>query len=87
MKTIELSTTNTSVTELFELAEEQNVLVRTPEGKVFVIAEVGTSEEPDDFATEISATRQNTELMKLLAERVRDTSRISSDDVRKRLGL
>ena len=87
MKTIELTDSNTSVEELFQLADQQNILVRTPEGKVFVIAEVGEGAAFDDFAQEVAATRQSREIMEILAERSRDTSRVSSDEVRKRLGL
>lgn len=87
MKTIELSDSSTSVEELFQLAVQQNVLVRTAAGKVFVIAEVGAGAAVDDFAQEVASTRQNRELMELLAERSRDTSRISGDEARKRLGL
>ena len=87
MKTIELTDSNTSAQELFQLADQQNVLVRTPDGKVFVIAEVGTTAEFDDFTDEVAATRQNKELMEVLAERSRDTSRLSPEEVRKHLGL
>ncbi len=87
MKTIELTDSSTSVEELFQLADQQNVLVRTPDGKVFVIAEVGEGAAFDDFAQEVAATRQNRELMELLAERSRDTRRVSSDEARKRFGL
>lgn len=87
MKTIELSHNSTSIEELFQLADQQNVLVRTAEGKVFVIAEVEVDEAFDEVADEVAATRQNREVMGVLAERSRDRSRIASDEVRKRLGL
>jgi hypothetical protein len=87
MKTIELAQSVTSVDELFELADEQNILVRTRNGKVFVIAEVDAGATTDDFAEEVAATRQNQELMDLLAERARDTRQISAAEARKRFGV
>jgi hypothetical protein len=87
MKTIELTRGTTSVEELFQLAHGQNVLVRTPEGNLFVIAELEISDEEDDFADDVARTRQNSELLALLDERSRDTSRISAEEARRHLGL
>lgn len=87
MKTITLTDPTTRADELFQLADDQNVVVRTIEGKIFVIAALGTDSDADDFADEIVATQQNESLMALLRERAHDTSRIPAADARKRLGL
>ncbi len=79
MKAIDLSISSPSLTDLLKLASEENVILRTPEGREFVLAEV------DDFAQEVALVRQNEALMRLLEERSRDSSRHSLDDVRKEL--
>lgn len=86
MKTIDLSSDTTSRDEIFQLAEEQNVVVRTPSGKMFVVAEIGDA-EADDFAEEIARTRSNSELRRLLAERSLEPGALSMDAVRQKLGL
>ncbi len=87
MKTIDLTTNPADMTELFQLAQEQQVFVRTPEGKVFVITEVMPGDIEDDFAIEIALTRRNKALMALLAERSKEPGRYTSAQVRARLGL
>lgn len=86
MKTIDLASDQTTREEIFRLAEEQNVLVRTVAGKLFVVAEVGDV-ETDDFADEVARTQNNPELRKLLTERSREPGILSIDDVREKLGL
>jgi hypothetical protein len=39
MKAIDLSSAAPTLTEVLELAENENVIVRTPEGREFVVAE------------------------------------------------
>lgn len=85
MKTIDLASDETSREEIFHLAEKQNVLVRTAQGKLFVVAEVGDVE--NDFADEVVRTRNNPELRQLLADRSREPAILSIDDVRQKLGL
>ncbi len=79
MTTIDLSTNAPSLGEILELAGKENVVLRTAEGREFVLAEI------DDFDREIQLTRQNTELMALLAERSSETPRKTLAEVRKRL--
>jgi hypothetical protein len=87
MRTIELGNKAQTVDELLTLAEAQNILIRTPDGRVFLVAEIDEGDTDDTFAQEVELTRQNTELMKLLAERSSETGRYSSEQVREKLGL
>lgn len=47
MKAIDLSTTSATLAEILDLAGEDNILLRTREGRQFVLAEI------DDFAAEV----------------------------------
>jgi hypothetical protein len=79
MKAIDLSTTSPTLTEVLELAGEDNVLLRTREGRQYVLAEI------DDFAEEVARAGQNESLMQLLDERSRETTRLPLSQVRKEL--
>lgn len=79
MRTIDLSTTNANLTEILSLAGDETILIRTPEGREFVISEV------DDFAHEVALTAQNQELMEFLALRSKETKRHSISKVREML--
>ena len=65
MKTIDLTTIAQPVEDLLDLASaEDQVLLRLPNGKVFLLASVtDTSTDADDFADEIARTRQNAALI------------------------
>jgi hypothetical protein len=86
VRTVDLASDETSREEIFQLAEEQNLLVRTAAGKLFIVAEVGDA-ETDDFADEVARTRNNPELRQLLAERSREPGVLNIDEVRQKLGL
>lgn len=60
MKTLDLSDELPSVKELLELASDENVILRTSEGREFILAEI------DDFDRELELIRQNDELMEFL---------------------
>ena len=81
MKIVELTTIAPALAELLELAGEDTLILKTSEGREFVLAEV------DDFDTEIDLVRQNEELMTLLAERSREKKTYILQQVRKQLGL
>jgi hypothetical protein len=89
MKTIELTTVAQPVEELLDLASaEEEVLLRLPNGKVFLLASViDMPTDDDDFTDEIARTRQNAALMELLCERSHEQTRYSAQQVRERLGL
>jgi hypothetical protein len=88
MRTIELTTIAQPVEDLLDLAEAEGVLLRLPNGKVFLLASVANvAEDDDDFADEVARTRQNAALMQLLHERSQEQTRYSAQQVRERLGL
>ena len=64
MKTIELTTIAQSVEDLLDLASaEEEVLLRLPNGKVFLLASVADAPtDDDDFVDEVARTRQNAAL-------------------------
>ena len=81
MKIVELTTIAPALAELLELAGEDTLILKTSEGREFVLAEV------DDFDTEIDLVRQNEEPMTLLAERSREKKTYTLQQVREQLGL
>jgi hypothetical protein len=80
MRRVEVTSAST-LSELLDLAERENVLLKTPEGREFILAEV------DDFEAEVEAVRQNQELMEFLEERSREQKTHSLSEVRKKLSL
>ncbi len=82
MKSIDAATVST-FSELLDLAEDETVLVTTPDGREFIVAEI------DDFAEEVEAVSQNRELMELLSKRSKEKAKggYSLAEVKKRLGL
>lgn len=88
MRTVELTTIAQPVEDLLDLAEAEEILLRLPNGKVFLLASVAdTAAEDDDFADEVIRTRNNAELMQLLRERSQEKTRYSAQQVREQLGL
>jgi hypothetical protein len=88
MRTIELTAIAQPVEELLDLADVEEVLLRLPNGKVFLLTSVtDTAAADDDFADEVARTRQNAALMHLLRERAQEQTRYSAQQVRERLGL
>ncbi len=79
MKAIDLSTSSFTLTEVLELAGEANVILRTTDGRQYVLAEI------DDFAEEVAKVRQNESLMQLLAERSQETTQVPLSQVREQL--
>ncbi len=81
MRTITISRRSRSVHALLRRARKENVLLRSPEGEEFILAEVG------DFNREIELARQNRALMRFLDARARRTETVSSEEARALLGL
>lgn len=81
MKTISLSEKPYTLEYALILASQDNIILETSDGRMFVLAEV------DDFAEEVALVRQNDELMTFLAERSKETERISQSQVKMMLGL
>ncbi len=66
---------------LLDQARQENLILRTPDGAEFVLAEL------DEFDREIALTRQNEELMHLLEQRAQQPQVIGLAEVRELLGL
>ncbi len=81
MKTIDIGAMTPSLPELLELASNGNVILRSPDGKEFLLAEV------DDLAMEVAMVRQQPELMDFLAQRSAAGPRSTLSQVRETLGL
>ena len=88
MKTIDLTVAPPRTEDILQLAEGDSLVVRTPKGKTFLIAEVDQADaENDDFAHEVALTRGNKALRELLAERSQEPGRYTLEQVREKLGL
>ncbi len=81
MKIVELTTVAPTLAELLDLAGEETLILKTSEGREFVLAEV------DDFENETTLVRQSEELMALLAERSSEKRTYTLQQVREQLGL
>jgi len=83
MKTIDLANQTPSIEDLVQWASEGNIILRTAEGREFLLAEV----EDLPFDQEVELVRQQSELMQFLDQRSRAGRTISLDEARKALGL
>lgn len=81
MKTITISRHARSVHDLLRRAKKENVILRSPDGEEFILAEVG------DFNREIELTRQNRALMKFLDNRAHTAETVTAEQARRLLGL
>lgn len=63
MKTIKLSQLRRGLEEVLNRAVEENVVLTTPDGRQFVVAEI------DDFVTEVRLIREYREVMEFLRKR------------------
>jgi len=81
MRTITVSRRARGVNALLKRARRENVILRSPEGEEFILAEI------DDFSREIELTRQNKALMKFLDSRAQQTETVSLEEASALLGL
>jgi hypothetical protein len=81
MKTITVSRRAKGIIALLKQAREENLIVRSPDGSEFILAEI------DDFDQEIQLTRQNKKLMEFLDFRAKQTETIPLEEVKRQLGL
>ncbi|MBI3821570.1 MAG: hypothetical protein HY289_02710 [Planctomycetes bacterium] len=81
MTKIDLTKRSPTLPQVLQLAGEEDLILETLEGRQFVVAEI------DDFADEVAAVVKNKALMQLLAERSKETKRVSLAEARARLGL
>jgi len=73
--------------KVFRLAECHDLLVRTADGKLFIVAEIDDAVTDEDFADEVARTRENPALRELLASRSQEPGAYSLEQVREKLGL
>jgi hypothetical protein len=81
MKTIPLLDLLPPLADLLEQAQEEALILQTPDGKEFVLAAL------DDFAHEVEPTRQHPDLMTLLDQRGQEESIIKLSNLKTQLGL
>jgi len=81
MRTVEISNPFLTGGELIESFNKENIILRTPEGRMFAFAEI------DDFDREIQLTRDNKELINFLDARSKETKTCTLAQMRQRLGL
>ena len=81
MKTIKVSKQAKTVNALLKKARQESVILRTPDGNEFILAEI------DDFNREIELTRENKRLMKLLDSRAKQKAAVSLEEAKRRLGI
>jgi hypothetical protein len=80
MKIVALSSEERALHELLKQASEENLILRTTDGREFILAEI------DDFDREIELTRQNEDLMRLLDARGQEQGTVPLAEARARLG-
>ena len=81
MKTIELKPDTPSLHELIELADQENIIIKTAQGKQFVLAEL------DDFELDVEQLKNSKEFMAFLDERSIERGSTSIEELRRELGL
>ena len=81
MKTVTVSKRSRGINALLKQARRQNLILRSPEGREFILAEL------DDFDREIELTRQNKQLTEMLARRAKQTKTVSLKEAKAQLGL
>lgn len=79
MKAINVSRTSPTLRQVLDLAGEDNVLLRTSEGRQYVLAEI------DDFAEEVAKVRNNKPIMRLLGKRSKEAAQFTLSEVRDKL--
>ena len=81
MKTIELTQSSPTLTEVLEMARRDNLVIKAEGGREFLLTQV------DDFAEEVRRTRQNQKLMTLLDESTKDPRRFTHEQIKKELNF
>lgn len=79
MKTIDLAAGAPPLPEILKLAGQEDLVLRTADGRSFVLSEI------DDLDEEVALVRKNAALMQLLEERSREKTTFSLNEVRERL--
>jgi hypothetical protein len=81
VKTIDLTGKVPTVEEILELARADNIILRTREGREFLLAEI------DDLTQEVALMRSHEELMRYLEHRSTEGGRYTLSQVKESLGI
>jgi hypothetical protein len=81
MKTIDLAAESVTLKKLLQFAGEENIILRTAEGREYLLAII------DDFAEEVAQVRKNDALMKTLKDRSQEEPAYTLAEVRKKLKI
>jgi hypothetical protein len=81
MKTIDLTIDTPTLQKLLELADQENVIIKTAPGRQFLFAEL------DEFAVEVEMLKKSEDFMAFLDERSKERGSTSIEDLRKELGI
>jgi hypothetical protein len=81
MKTIELTHTSPDVASLLDQARSDDIVVRVADGSEFLLVAI------DDVDREITRIRANPRLMALLESRAKQTTTVTLEEAKRRLGL
>jgi hypothetical protein len=81
MKTIELTPDAPSLSDLVQLADHESIIIKTPEGKQFVLAEI------DDFELEVEQLKRSKEFIAFLDQRSKERGETSIEQLRRELDI
>jgi len=81
MKVIELAGKEPTLGEVVDLAKDELVVLRRPDGSLFAVAPV------DDFDVEVELLKNNAEFMAFLKQLSQEEATISLQDLRRELDL
>lgn len=81
MRVIHLEQTQPTLNEVIDLASEETVVLRQPDGKVFALAQV------DEFALEVELLRNNADFMALMRDLSEEDGLVSLQELRQELGV
>ncbi|HNT34300.1 MAG TPA: hypothetical protein PKH07_04805 [bacterium] len=81
MRTVNIPKRSRKLFGLLEQAKHENLVLRSEDGTEFILAEI------DDFNREIELTRQNSDLIRYLETRARETKTIPLAEARTQLDL
>jgi hypothetical protein len=81
VKVIELAEKEPTLDEIVDLAKDELVVLRRPDGSLFAVAPV------DDFDVEVELLKNNAEFMAFLKQLSQEEAAISLQDLRRELDL
>lgn len=81
MKVIEIAEAHPTLNEVVNLAKDELVVLRKPDGSVFALTQV------DDFEVEVELLKNHPEFLAFLKQLSQEKASISIEDLRKELDL